>query len=154
VFLVSGKVTQAALDAAAQVRRQLERRLRLTVLVLLQDLPHQGGFRPPGALGLMFEPAQQFLGQFHRQRFHGVTVTPIEQNSNTIEVLSKLGFVGILGIIPERIAAGRDRTRMFDLATIFHGLQRPRAPAKRGRPKKGEVRPFAGRQSGRPAHAL
>ena len=42
----------------------------LALLVLPQNLPHQRGFRLPGAFGLSLQPDQQTLGQFHRQRFH------------------------------------------------------------------------------------
>jgi hypothetical protein len=51
--------------------------------MLLQNLAHQGGFRLPGALGLILQPPQQSVWDLHRQRFHALTVTPVCQNCNT-----------------------------------------------------------------------
>jgi len=70
VLLVAGHVAQATLGAPAQIGGQIQRRRMLALLVLPQNLPHQRGFRLPGAFGLSLQPDQQTLGQFHRQRFH------------------------------------------------------------------------------------
>jgi hypothetical protein len=83
MLLVPGKVAQAALDTPTQVRRQVESRLALPLLVLLKNVSDESGLRLPGALGLAFQPAQQSVGQFHRQRLHGDTVTPGWQDGNT-----------------------------------------------------------------------
>ena len=56
----------------------------LALLVLLQYLPHQGGLWLLGALGLVLQPAEQPVGEFHRQRFHAGMVTPVCQNGNTL----------------------------------------------------------------------
>jgi hypothetical protein len=83
VFLVSSQVAQPAQDAAAQIHRQVKRRLGLALLVLVQNVANQRRFRLPKAFGLILKPDQQRVGQFHRQSFHADKVTLVWQDYNT-----------------------------------------------------------------------
>ena len=83
VLLIAGKAAHTALDGAAQVRRQVEGWLVRALLVLLHNLPRQSRFGSLGAFGLFLQPAEQPFGDFHPQRFHVRTVTPVCENSDT-----------------------------------------------------------------------
>jgi hypothetical protein len=65
MLLVPRQIAQATLDTPAQVRCQVESGSALALLMFLENLAHEGGFRLAAAPGFIFQPAEQPIGNVY-----------------------------------------------------------------------------------------